>query len=293
MPEQLVRAPGWEWWIIGYFFLAGIAGGSYAIGTMLRLWGAARDEAAARIAFLVSFPALVVCPVLLAADLGQPTRFWLMLVDAGQGGLVLKLWSPMSAGSWALLIFGVFSAVSFVEALALRGTLKLGLAGAVARALSGRFGRAWNVAGMLFGLFVAGYTGILLAVSNQPLWSDGWALGGLFLTSGLTGSGALLLLLVRSRAPAAASEDAIAEADRWFAILEAVLIIVFLVSVAASGLLSRLLGPWWLLLWVIVAAGLVASVTHGRWRSAPQLAAILALVGVLALRALIVLSAQL
>ncbi len=293
MPEQLVRAPGWEWWIIGYFFLAGIAGGSYAIGTMLRLWGVARDEAAARVAFLVSFPVLVVCPVFLALDLGQLTRFWHMLVDAGQGGLAFKLWSPMSVGSWALLIFGAFSVVSFVEALALRGSLKLVVASAVARALSGGFGRAWNVAGMLFGLFVAGYTGVLLAVSNQPLWSDGWALGGLFLASGLTGAGALLLLLVRSRAPAAASEGAIAEADRWFAILETVLIAVFLVSVAASGLLSRLLDPWWLLLWVVVAAGLIASVTHDRWRAAPRLAPLLALVGVLALRAVIVLSAQL
>ena len=37
---------------------------------------------------------------------------------------------------------------------------------------------------------------MLLAVSNQPVWSDTWALGGLFLASGLSGSAALLLLLL-------------------------------------------------------------------------------------------------
>ena len=52
---------------------------------------------------------------------------------------------------------------------------------------------------LLAGLFIAGYTGVLLAVSNQPVWSDTWALGGLFLASGLTGSAALLGWLVHRR----------------------------------------------------------------------------------------------
>ncbi len=293
--EHFAVAPGWEWLILGYFFLAGIAGGSYALGVMLRLWGGARDEATARLAFLASFPALLLCPVFLALDLGQPIRFWHMLVDTSGGGLAFKFWSPMSVGSWALLVFGLFSFVSFLEALALRGDLKLGLTDAIARGLSGAFGRAWNVAGMLFGLFVAGYTGVLLSVSNQPVWSDGWPLAGLFLASGLSGSAALLLLLVRARAGASGGEDAIAEADRWFAIIEVALIVIFVVTVGASGFLSRMLGPW-LLLWLLVAVGLAASLTHERWataqRAAIGLAPLLALLGVLALRAVIIFSAQ-
>ena len=63
--------------------------------------------------------------------------------------------------------------------------------------------------GALLGLFVAGYTGVLLAVSNQPVWSDTWALGGLFLASGLTGSAALIGWLVhyRPRRPRPACPD--------------------------------------------------------------------------------------
>ena len=57
--EHFVIAPHWEWWILGYFFFAGISGGTYVLGTMLRLWGSARDTALSRVAFLISFPTLL------------------------------------------------------------------------------------------------------------------------------------------------------------------------------------------------------------------------------------------
>src|SRR3989442_5327927 len=72
--------------------------------------------------------------------------------------------------------------------------------GPIARMLRGGAGLVWSAIGTVFGLFICGYTGVLLAVSNQPVWSDGgWALGGMFLASALSGSAALLLLLARSR----------------------------------------------------------------------------------------------
>ena len=119
MAQHFVQPPRWEWYIVSYFFLAGLAGGSYALGTMLRLWGSRRDEGTARIAFLVAFPLVVVCAILLTIDLGQPLRFWHMLINTtpGTGGLNFKYWSPISIGSWALSIFGLFTFVSFLEAL--------------------------------------------------------------------------------------------------------------------------------------------------------------------------------
>ena len=100
MPEHFVAPPRWEWYIVWYFFLGGIAGGTYAVGALLRLVGGARDEGLARLAFLLSFPALVVCPILLTLDLGRPARFWHMLIDARTGIPTLKYWSPMSMGAW-------------------------------------------------------------------------------------------------------------------------------------------------------------------------------------------------
>ena len=63
------------------------------------------------------------------------------------------------------------------------------------------------IVGSVFGLFIAGYTGVLLAVSNQPVWSDTWTLGGLFLASGLSSAAAVLMLLSRYRRGAEASAD--------------------------------------------------------------------------------------
>jgi polysulfide reductase chain C len=291
--EHFAAPPGWEWWILAYFFFGGLSGGSYAIGTLLRLVGTAADQRAARIAFIASFLTLLPCPLFLIADLGQPLRFINMLFDASNGGFAFKPWSPMSLGSWALLGFGLFSFVSFVAAVADSGWHA---GDPIARILRGTVGAVWNVIGTAFGLFVCAYTGVLLAVSNQPVWSDGWPLGGLFLASSLTGAAALLLLVARSRRDVDAGTAVRLElADRNFAILEAVLIAVFLVTVAIAGTIGKMSGVW-LLLWLVVVVGLAApfmvSRLDGARRWAPVTAPLLALLSVLALRALVIFSAQ-
>ena len=293
--EHFAAAPEWQWWILGYFFFGGIAGGSYALGTLLRFAGDPRDEGAARIAFIASFLALIPCPVFLTLDLGQPLRFWHMLVDTSEGGVAFKPWSPMSLGSWALLVFGLFSFVSFLAAVADVGWFRA--ASPIARILRGGAGLVWSAVGTVFGLFICAYTGVLLAVSNQPVWSDGgWALGGMFLASALSGSAALLLLVARSRRDVDAdTANRLEAADRYFVILEAILIAIFLVTVAVAGTIGKVLGVW-IVLWLVVALGLLAPFAMARWdvarRWPPVAAPLLALLGVLALRAVVIFSAQ-
>ena len=65
MPQHFVAPPQWEWYIVWYFFLGGLAGGAYLLGTILRLLGDRRDASIARLAFLVALPALAICPILL------------------------------------------------------------------------------------------------------------------------------------------------------------------------------------------------------------------------------------
>jgi formate-dependent nitrite reductase membrane component NrfD len=252
--EHFARAPQWTWLILFYFFFAGLAGGSYVIGTLLRLNADARDEPAARIAFYISIMATVVCPVLLTADLGSVSwvRFWHMLINVtpGDTGLNFKYWSPMSVGAWALLVFGFFSFVSALDALWRdrqgRGLLPAGL------------NRVFNVVGAIFGLFLGSYTGVLLSVSNQPVWSDTWALGGLFLASGLSGAAALITLLVRYRPESAFSLARLRLADGYFGILELALLIAFFITVAASGEAGRIV-PWFAL-WLVAVIGIGASI---------------------------------
>jgi Ni/Fe-hydrogenase subunit HybB-like protein len=293
--EHFAAAPQWEWWILGYFFFGGIAGGSYALGTLLRFAGGPRDEGAARIAFITSFIALIPCPIFLTLDLGQPFRFWHMLVDTSGGGLAFRPDSPMSLGSWVLLFFGLFSFVSFVGAIAEVGWLRA--ASPIARVLRGGAGLVWCAIGTVLGLFICAYTGVLLAVSNQPVWSDaGWALGGMFLASALAGSAALLLLFARTRRDVDPDTAVRLEAaDRYFVVLETILIVVFLITLAIAGTIDKVLGVW-IVLWLVVIIGLAVPIAMLRWDAArrwpPVAAPLLALLGVLALRALVIFSAQ-
>jgi formate-dependent nitrite reductase membrane component NrfD len=205
--EHFVRAPQWTWYILFYFFFAGLSGGTYALATLLRTVGEPRDEAAARLGFYASFVALLFCPVLLTADLAVSWwKFWHMLIDVtpGDQGLNFKYGSPMSVGVWALVVFSVFAAVSALESFALdrRDRTVVGDSG---RPMGGVLGRAFNIVGAILALLFASYTGVLLSVSNQPIWSDTWMLGGLFLASGLSGSAALIALMTRYRPKAAFS----------------------------------------------------------------------------------------
>ena len=159
MPQHFVAPPQWEWYIVWYFFLGGLAGGAYALGAILRLMGDQRDAPVSRLAFLLTMPLLAICPILLTLDLGRPLRFWHMLIDARTFTLNFKYWSPMSVGVWVLLVFSLFALISFLEAF---GTWRSGKA----PFLTGGLGRVFLIIGAFFGLFLAGYTGVLLSVSN-------------------------------------------------------------------------------------------------------------------------------
>src|SRR6266566_4136127 len=278
--EHFAGPPDWTWYIISYFFLAGLAGGSYVLATLLRHWGDRADEPAARLGYTIAFPLTLVCPILLALDLGKPGLFWHMLVNttAGNEGVNFKTRSPMSVGSWALLAFSLFAAVSFLEALVRDRVVRLPLADRAVRLLDGTAGKVWNVVGAALGLFVAGYTGVL----------------------------------VRYRTDAQASAGMLTLSERLFALLEFALIVVFALTLIPAGSIGDAFGFPWILLWLVVFAGLVPGLgglatrrlavagegAAGQGTVAVQSglasAAVpsLILIGVLALRVVVILSAQ-
>jgi len=294
MAEHFVQPPAWWWYILGYFFVAGLSGGSYTLATLLRFWGGERDQAIARIGFLVAFPLAVVCGILLTVDLGQPLRFWHMMINTTPGnyGLSFKYWSPISLGTWALLTYSALSFLSFLEAL---GAL---------RSLSGAFGRLLNVVGSVLALFIASYTGVVLSVSNQPVWSDTWTLGALFLASALSGSAALLAWFAHSRPEAASTQRRLLQADGIFALLELLLIVVFFATLATAGTLNHELAGPWIIIWILVFASLVpplmdlrhdrrvTSSFSARGRTFAASTAFIVLAGVFLMRLAIIFSAQ-
>src|SRR3989454_4255108 len=160
-------SPHWRWLIVAYFFLGGLAGGSYFLATLQDLFGRGRDRRLVHLGYLIAFPLVCVCGLVLTVDLGRPERFLHMLVQSETFRPILKMYSPMSTGAWALLLFGGCAFLSFVAVLAERGWLGWPL---LRQLRSGAFvGRLVTVIGTLLGFYVAGYTGVLLAVTNRPV----------------------------------------------------------------------------------------------------------------------------
>src|SRR5262249_8882007 len=196
---------------------------------------------------------------------------------------VLRPWSRMSIGAWALLLFGGFSFLSFLAALWPQGRLARWLHRPV-------FGRVFHLLGCAVGFFIASYTGVLLHASNQPAWSMSAWLGPLFLTSAAsTGIAAVLLLAHWRGGVSAASVERLERADLWALGLELATFMVFLASLGPALVLVCRTWPGLLLAVVTpILALLVPLLLHmfpllARQRT-PVVAAAFALVGGFLLR---------
>jgi protein NrfD len=291
--DPYVADPHWGGYIIAYFYLGGIAAGSYAMSSLATLFGDDDDRRAARVADYIAFPLVCACGLLLVVDLGRPERFWHMMVQSQTFRPMFKWWSPMSAGSWGLSAFGVFSFASFLAALAEDDRLGLGRwAPLAARLRRGWAGRAFAAGAAGSAFFLGAYTGTLLSATNQPAWADTTWIAPLFLASAASTGLAALILLVRWRRPDV-SHDAVGRLewlDTWAMVLE----LAMLAALAAS--LGRLAGPAFgrwpglLIPAFVVPVGLVLPLVVKRLAGprAAWASATLVLVGGLALRAAVV-----
>src|SRR5882672_6626279 len=224
-------SPEWHWLVILYFFFGGIAGGSYALAALIDLFGAPDDRPLARLGFYVAFPAVVLCGPLLILDLTRPERFWHMVIQSERFLPMFKWWSPMSVGSWALTLFGAFSFLSFLAALAEDGRLPFP---ALRSLHTGLFGKLFVAVGAALAFFLASYTGVLLSVTNRPIWADTSLLGLLFLLSGASTAAALLLLLAgRRRAASGSALHSLSRLDDWVMVLELLALIGVVASLGA------------------------------------------------------------
>jgi len=187
--------PGWEWYYVAmYFFIGGVSAGAYFIGALAEMFGGERHREISRTGSYIAFPLILLTPPLLIADLGRPERFWHLLVNAKSGFPYINFQSPLSVGSWALLLFGAMTFLSILDTLVADGRLR---SAPFARAYS-RIPRKWYaVVGSIAGFFVAGYTGVILNVTARPFWAATDPLvGALFIASGAsTGAAAIYLVM--------------------------------------------------------------------------------------------------
>jgi len=153
-------------------------------------------------------------------------------------------------------------------------------------------GRLVTVIGALLGFYVAGYTGVLLAVTNRPIWADTTLLGLTFLISAASTSAALLILLGSWGGASDDSIDALERFDASVLVLEAAVIAALIASLGRIAMVW--LNGWGFLLAVMVLGG-IALPLYVRLRGRGPRRAIgpaLVLLGGLILRAVIIFSSD-
>jgi formate-dependent nitrite reductase membrane component NrfD len=297
MLDERANPVHWDWLLYLEMFLAGAAGGAFVAAAILELSGRGRSPAA-RTAHLIGFPLMAVATLLLIVDLGRPERFWHMAVMNERFLPMLKPWSPMSLGTWLVILFTGFAFVSFVDALIARRVFRLGRWRYDRTLHGGPFGLAWSLVGALLGLAVGIYSGVLLSVGNFPGWGDTWMLPGVYVSTAMITGVAAVVLVQAMLGEVDADTVSLAYANVWLIAWWLVTVVVFLLTLVGGGAAVFLTGiPLLAILAAIVLAGIVPLVLHAArplWsRNGLALSAALVLVGGFLLRYGLVMGPQL
>lgn len=291
----------WGWEIPVYLFLGGFTAGIMILSGWA-LWKGRRNlrphttfALASSGLFVLALAAISLGMLALFLDLGHKLYVWRLY-------LTMEPWSPMSWGSWILLlVYPVLAAGVLLDppkALLRRVPALEPVVGW----MEGRpvVRHAVGFASIATGVALGIYTGILLsALGARPLWSSA-LLGPLFLVSGLSTAAAF----AHWASPEPDERVQLAWLDNLFLTIELGLIVLLLVglltSTEAHAEAARLLlgGPFTAVFWVgVVFLGILLplviqtlAVTH-RIVHTP-IAPILVMAGGLALRFVIVSAGQ-
>jgi formate-dependent nitrite reductase membrane component NrfD len=152
---QLKPAPFNNWIVGGYIFLAGLCGSASLIGMIADAAGGPRAENVGRRARLLGLLAPSIGSLLLIQDLHTPQRFYNML-------RIFKPRSPMSIGTWILMIFSAGAVPAAMAEFLSRfpGLRWLRPVAQVAQAPAAAAGAGLSV-----------YTASLLSATSTPTWA--------------------------------------------------------------------------------------------------------------------------
>ena len=210
----ITKVPGWHGLIAWDALLNGMATGLFMAAAVSELAAPAVFTPVAKVAYPVALALLLIDLALLVSDLGDPMRFHHML-------RVFKPRSPMSVGTWCLVIFSL----PLTAAAGLSVLSEMGIDFERARMVA-------VVAGLLPGFGSAAYKGVLLSTNAQPGWKDARWMGGYLTNSALLmGSGELLVL------------SALMGQTQATVILRAAFIVLLVLNVIPLGLLFANLQP--------------------------------------------------
>lgn len=336
----------WEWQVAIYLWLAGLGGGAYFTAFLADRLSGGKHEEWVRVATYLGVPAVLIGSLLLVTDLGERFRAWHLFVGLSpsswqvvstSGAASLRTWppflnlypiSPMSLGSWILLLWSVIGvaliALWFARAFeSIEGAYFFGTVASALRPFLPALNVLKWIAFVLSVLLIA-YTGVLLSATNQGLWANALPLPALFVASAIsTGIATIVLIMGTAIGPSlrnlfgkvgeATTSEAVAtlgKADAVIMLIEMVALALYLLWIgllsgpagaqAIGVLLSGSLAlPFWggvVVLGLLIPLALEASVLRTR-KEPPAIiltaSALCVLVGGFILRMVVVIGGQL
>ena len=219
----------WGWPISIDLWAAGMAGGGFFAAFLIDRFTSCRHKLLVQVATWVGVPLALLGVLLLVSDLGNPLRFWHLVVR-------FRSLSPMSMGTWLLTLWAICGVCLIVLWLA-----ESGVAGFVALRPLVPLTEVLAWISFVLSPLLAVYTGVLLSNTSHPLWAT-VLLPALFVVSAIfTGTAAtrLVMTLLGKEVP-----GGLGKASLILAILQVAALIGFLVTVPSSVLISGPLAPW-------------------------------------------------
>lgn len=284
-----MREPVWEFLIVNYLFFGGLSAGLYfvsGLATWLTEDGRPAFPRVARWGALLAPWPVSLGSVLLIFDLGKPLRFWKLFLH-------FRWQSPMSIGSWLLVLFTVLSLAYLWAWLEqderdrLLARIPAGLRGRIPARILGWlqldasvWRRSLAIAGFPLAVGVGIYTGVLLgAVQARPFWNTN-LVAQMFLFSALsTGTATILLARLLDRHEIDVKEtrflyslDIVLIALEFFIVLPYLIHGQLSVEAVKEAIALVLGGPYTLAFWLLfLTVGLLTPLVIELWEFRPVL----------------------
>lgn len=258
--QPLLKAPVWEIDIPIYYWLGGGAGAALLLGAAAQLDGGEDLKRFARRCHWTGIVGSSVGGALLVHDLGRPSRFLNML-------RVFRPTSPMNVGAWIL---------SATAPLAITAGLFTGR----------RIGDIAGYGAGLFGVALAGYTGVLLSNTAIPIYQESRRILPVLFLASAAATAASILDLLNDDARAARITFAFGTAGRLAELTAAYGLESNVARTARVGrpLKQGVSGALWRTAGVLTAVSVVVSFIPGRSRATRKWAGVLGAAGSLCLR---------
>jgi formate-dependent nitrite reductase membrane component NrfD len=266
----------YNWMIVVYFFLGGLAAGSFLLGFILKYWTRACKDLG-KILSIVSPFILGLGMLFLLFELGKPFRFYYLFLN----------FVPTSAVSWGGYILNILIILAFLQAWFLYKD-------------NDKIAALFGYLGIPFSLAAAGYTGIILAqMPGRPLWNFAFT-PALFAVGAVISAIALAILLGIALG---LNFDKLGRYLAAFIVLEVALVALELIVIGtgaeASFLPVLLSGPFAFWFWgieiilgALVPVYILLNPKLSKKLNWQAIAAALVLVGIFAMRYIVVIGGQ-